>query len=189
MEVEKTALEGVVIITPRIFPDERGYFYESYSQREFNRCVCPTPFVQDNQSSTRYGVLRGLHFQLPPFAQSKLVRAVVGEIADIAVDIRRGSPTFGQHVAVRLSAENHKQLFIPRGFAHGFITLSPQAVVQYKCDNFYHKESEGALAWNDPALGIDWILPPADIILSPKDMQHPLLQDAPQLFSYSHALY
>ena len=138
MEVIKTEIDGVVIIEPRIFKDDRGYFYESFSQREFEEKVCRTTFVQDNQSKSSYGVLRGLHFQKPPYCQSKLVRCIKGAVLDVAVDIRKGSPTFGKYVAVELSEENHRQFFVPRGFAHGFAVLTPEAVFQYKCDNFYN---------------------------------------------------
>lgn len=177
MEVIKTDIEGPVIIEPRIFGDARGYFFESYSEREFREKVADITFVQDNESRSRRGVLRGLHFQAPPFAQSKLVRVVVGAVLDVAVDLRRNSPTYGRHVAVELTADNHRQFFIPRGFAHGFSVLSDDVIFQYKCDNFYTPQSEGAIAWNDPALGIDWRLDAADIILSEKDMHHPLLAD------------
>lgn len=177
MEVIKTDIEGPLIIEPRIFGDSRGYFFESYSEREFKETVADVTFVQDNESRSRRGVLRGLHFQKPPFAQSKLVRVVVGAVLDVAVDLRRGSPTFGQHVAVELTADNHRQFFIPRGFAHGFSVLSDDVIFQYKCDNFYAPQSEGAIAWDDPALGIDWRLNPGDIILSDKDRHHPLLAD------------
>lgn len=177
MEVIKTDIEGPVIIEPRIFGDARGYFFESYSEREFREKVADVTFVQDNESRSRRGVLRGLHFQAPPFAQSKLVRVVVGAVLDVAVDLRRNSPTYGRHVAVELTADNHRQFFIPRGFAHGFSVLSDDVIFQYKCDNFYAPQSEGAIAWNDPALGIDWRLGDADIILSEKDMHHPLLKD------------
>lgn len=189
MEVIKTEIEGVVIIEPRIFKDDRGYFYESFSQREFEENVCRTIFVQDNQSKSSYGVLRGLHFQKPPYSQSKLVRCIKGTVLDVAVDIRKGSPTFGKHVAVELSEENHRQLFIPRGFAHGFAVLSDEAVFQYKCDNFYNKESEGAIAWNDPALAIDWRIPAENIILSEKDKQNRNIADAHFLFDYNENLY
>ena len=178
MNVIKTEIEGVVIIEPKVFGDSRGYFFESYSQRDFNAAVGEVGFVQDNESKSCYGVLRGLHFQRPPFAQSKLVRVVRGTVLDVAVDLRRSSPTFGRHVAVELSEENHRQLFIPRGFAHGFSVLSEEAVFQYKCDNFYAPGSEGAIAWNDPALGIDWRVPVEKMILSEKDMRHPMLADA-----------
>ena len=189
MEVIKTEIEGVVIIEPRIFNDERGYFYESFSQREFEEKVCRTTFVQDNQSKSSYGVLRGLHFQKPPYSQSKLVRCIKGAVLDVAVDIRKGSPTFGKHVAVELSEENHRQLFIPRGFAHGFAVLTPEAVFQYKCDNYYNKESEGAIAWNDPQLAIDWRIPADKVLLSEKDRNSRSIADADYLFDYNEKLY
>lgn len=175
INVLHTNLPGVLILEPKVFGDARGYFFESWSQRDFEEAVGPVDFVQDNESKSSYGVLRGLHFQRAPFAQSKLVRVVSGRVLDVAVDLRKGSPTFGQHVTVELNGENHRQCFIPRGFAHGFAVLSPEAVFQYKCDNFYHPEAEGAIAWNDPALGIDWKLPEADILLSERDKHHPLL--------------
>lgn len=189
MEVIKTAIDGVVIIEPRIFADDRGYFFESFSERDFNAQVHTVHFVQDNESRSCYGVLRGLHFQKPPYAQSKLVRVVKGAVLDVAVDIRRGSPTFGQHVAVELSAENHRQFFIPRGFAHGFSVLTDDVVFQYKCDNFYAPQSEGAIAWDDAALAIDWRIPADKVILSEKDKCHPLLKDAEWLFDYNDNLY
>lgn len=189
MEVIKTDIEGVVIIEPRIFKDERGYFYESFSQREFEEKVCKTVFVQDNQSKSSYGVLRGLHFQKPPFCQSKLVRCIKGAVLDVAVDIRKGSPTFGKYVAVELTEDNHRQFFVPRGFAHGFAVLSQEAVFQYKCDNFYCKESEGAIAWNDPELAIDWRIPTEKVILSAKDSCNKGISDAPFLFDYNEKLY
>lgn len=182
MEIIKTHIDGVVIIEPRLFCDDRGYFFESFSQREFEEKVCGTVFVQDNESKSSYGVLRGLHFQKPPFAQSKLVRVVKGAVLDVAVDIRRHSPTFGQHVAVELTADNHRQFFIPRGFAHGFSVLTDEVVFQYKCDNYYAPQSEGALAWDDPDLGIDWRIPADKVILSEKDRHHPRLKDADWLF-------
>lgn len=182
MEIIKTHIDGVVIIEPRLFCDDRGYFFESFSQREFEEKVCRTVFVQDNESKSSYGVLRGLHFQKPPFAQSKLVRVVKGAVLDVAVDIRRHSPTFGQHVAVELTADNHRQFFIPRGFAHGFSVLTDEVVFQYKCDNYYAPQSEGALAWDDPNLGIDWRIPADKVILSEKDRHHPRLKDADWLF-------
>lgn len=184
MDIIKTVIDGVVIIEPRLFKDERGYFFESFSQKEFEEKVCKTVFVQDNESKSSYGVLRGLHFQKPPFAQSKLVRVVRGAVLDVAVDIRKGSPTFGKHVAVELTAENHRQFFIPRGFAHGFSVLSQEVVFQYKCDNYYAPQSEGALAWDDPDLGIDWRIPAAEIVLSKKDKAHPRLKDADGVFDY-----
>ena len=189
MEVIQTAIEGVVIIEPRLFNDARGYFFESFSQRDFDRLVRTVHFVQDNESKSSYGVLRGLHFQKPPYAQSKLVRVIKGAVLDVAVDIRKGSPTFGQHVAVELTEENHRQFFIPRGFAHGFSVLSPEVIFQYKCDNFYAPQSEGALSWDDPDLDINWRIPSDKIILSEKDKHHPRLKDTEWLFDYSENLY
>ena len=177
INVVQTAIPGVVIIEPKVFGDARGYFFESWSQRDFDEAVAPVTFVQDNESKSSYGVLRGLHFQKGEFAQSKLLRVVKGRILDVAVDIRKGSPTFGKHVAVELSESNHRQLFIPRGFAHGFVVLSEEAVCQYKCDCFYHPEAESGIAWNDPDIGIDWIIPAEDILLSEKDRHHLLLKD------------
>lgn len=177
MEVIKTSIDGVVIIEPRIFRDERGYFFESFSQREFDEKVGHIDFVQDNESMSVYGVMRGLHFQRPPYAQSKLVRCVRGKVLDVAVDIRVGSATYGQHVAVELSEENHRQLFIPKGFAHGFSVLSKEAVFQYKCDNFYHPESDGGISILDDSISIDWQIPAESAILSKKDTAHPLLKD------------
>lgn len=172
MNVIKTDIEGVVIIEPELFGDSRGYFMESYSQSKFNREVTPISFVQDNRSYSRYGVVRGLHYQKEPYAQSKLVSCVVGKVLDVAVDIREGSPTYGKYVAVELSAENKRQLFIPKGFAHGFAVLSDEALFEYKCDEFYHPEAEAGIAWNDPNIGIDWRLPKEDIILSKKDSEY-----------------
>ena len=189
MEVIKTDIEGVVLIEPRIFKDDRGYFYESFSQREFEEKVCRTTFVQDNQSKSSYGVLRGLHFQKPPYAQSKLVRCIKGAVLDVAVDIRKGSPTFGKYVAVELTEDNHRQFFIPRGFAHGFAVLSDEAIFQYKCDNFYNKESEGAVAWNDPELRIDWKVPADKVLLSDKDKLNKCIADADFLFDFNEKLY
>lgn len=182
MEVIKTALEGVFIIEPRVFKDARGYFFESFSQRDFDAQVAPllghtVEFVQDNESMSSYGVMRGLHFQRPPFTQSKLLRCVRGAVLDVAVDIRKGSPTFGQHVAVELSEENKRQLFIAKGFAHGFAVLSETAVFQYKCDEFYHPEVDGGISILDTSLGIDWRIPVEKAILSEKDTKHPLLKD------------
>lgn len=182
MEIIKTNIEGAVIIEPRIFKDDRGYFFESFSQREFEEKVCKTTFVQDNESKSSYGVLRGLHFQKPPFAQSKLVRVIKGAVLDVAVDIRKGSPTFGQYVSVELTGENHRQFFIPRGFAHGFSVLSEEVIFQYKCDNFYSPQSEGAIAWNDPDLNIDWRIPAEKVVLSEKDSKHPRLKDWQNVF-------
>ncbi len=188
VNIVKTELEGVVIVEPLLFGDERGYFFESFSKREFDTQVRPVDFVQDNESRSCYGVLRGLHYQLPPFAQSKLVRVVNGRILDVAVDIRRGSPTFGRHVAVELTADNHRQLFVPRGFAHGFSVLSDEAVVQYKCDNYYSPQHEGSIAFDDPQLAIEWLLAASDLVISDKDKRHPLLKDA-RLFDYNEKLY
>lgn len=177
MKITTTAIEGVVILEPEVFGDERGYFFESFSQREFEKKVCKTTFVQDNESSSRYGVLRGLHFQKPPHEQAKLVRVVKGKVLDVVVDIRKGSPTFGQHISTELSGENKRQLFIPRGFAHGFAVLSDEAVFQYKCDRYYVRCSEGGILWNDPDLRIDWKLPVEDVILSEKDKKNVLLNE------------
>lgn len=178
MEVIKTEIEGPVIIEPRIFGDSRGYFYESFSAREFADKVAPgIVFVQDNQSYSTRGVLRGLHFQNPPFSQSKLVRVVQGTVLDVAVDLRKNSPTYGKYVSALLTGENHRQFFIPKGFAHGFVVLSDTALFQYKCDEFYHPEAEGALAWNDPDIAIEWPLAAEEISLSAKDQNHPYLRD------------
>ena len=189
MNVIKTDIEGVVIIEPKVFGDSRGYFFESYSQRDFDAAVGQVRFVQDNESKSCYGVVRGLHFQKPPFAQSKLVRAVKGSVLDVAVDIRAGSPTFGKHVAVELSEENRRQLFIPKGFAHGFAVLSEEAVFQYKCDSFYAPGSEGAIAWDDPTLGIDWRIPLNKVILSEKDKHHPSLSKINSPFNLHNTSY
>ena len=189
MRVIKTEIPGLLIIEPRVFGDERGYFFESWNQNDFDGQVMPLRFVQDNESKSSYGVVRGLHFQKGEHSQSKLVRVVKGTVLDIAVDIRRGSPTFGKHVAVELSAENHLQFFLPRGFAHGFAVLSDEAVFQYKCDRFYDPRSEGAIAWDDPALGIDWKIPADRIILSEKDRHHSVLAEAEGLFDYKDDLY
>lgn len=189
MKIIETSIPGVVVIEPKIFTDSRGYFFESFSQRQFVEKVCDTVFVQDNESCSSFGVVRGLHFQKMPYSQSKLVRVVRGAVLDVAVDIRKGSPTFGKHVAVELTASNHRQLFIPRGFAHGFSVLSDIAVFQYKCDNYYAPDSEGAIAWDDPALGIDWRIPAGKAIVSPKDALHPKLADSGELFDYYENLY
>lgn len=189
MEIIKTNIDGVVIIEPKVFVDNRGYFFESFSQKIFEEKVCKTSFVQDNESKSSFGVLRGLHFQKPPYAQSKLVRVIKGKVLDVAVDIRKGSPTFGQHVSVELTEENKRQFFVPRGFAHGFVVLSEEVIFQYKCDNFYAPQHEGALAWDDPDLGIDWQIPIDKIILSDKDKKHKQLKDADWLFDYNESLY
>lgn len=203
MEVVKTDIPGLMILEPRVFNDARGYFFESFSQREFDekaaRLVLNASndgkmspqydsdrimFVQDNESRSKKGVLRGLHFQQPPYAQTKLVRVAVGSVLDVAVDIRRGSPAYGKYVAVELSADNHRALLLPRGMAHGFAVLSDDVIFQYKCDNFYAPASEGAIAWNDPDLAIDWGLDAASVILSDKDRRHPLLKDFESPFVY-----
>lgn len=179
MNVIKTDIEGVVIIEPKVFGDNRGYFFESFNAREFEaQTGQKIDFVQDNESKSCYGVVRGLHFQKGDKAQSKLVRVVSGAVLDVAVDIRPGSPTFGKYVSVELTAENHRQFFIPKGFAHGFAVLSPEAVFQYKCDEFYCPEAEGAIAWDDPDLAIDWRIPAEDVVLSEKDKKHPRLKEA-----------
>ena len=184
MNIIETSIKGVVILEPRIFADDRGYFFESFSQKVFDELVRPIRFVQDNESKSKYGVLRGLHFQKGEHAQSKLVRVVKGKVWDVAVDIRRGSPTFGKYVSVELSEENKRQFFIPRGFAHGFAVLSQEAIFQSKCDHYYAPESEGAIAWNDPDIGIDWPVAASDILLSEKDKKHPRLADSLELFDY-----
>lgn len=177
MNVIKTKIEGVVIIEPRVFRDDRGYFFESFSQQRFNELVAPVNFVQDNESRSTYGVLRGLHFQKPPYAQSKLVRVVKGVVLDVAVDLRKDSPTFGQYEQVLLSEDNKRQFFIPQGLAHGFVVLSPEAVFQYKCDNYYAPQAEGSVRWDDPQININWQLPLGDILLSEKDKKAPLLAE------------
>lgn len=177
MEVIKTGIEGVYIIEPRLFKDARGYFFESFSQREFEEKVGPIQFVQDNESMSSYGVMRGLHFQRPPYTQSKLVRCVRGAVLDVAVDLRKRSATYGQHVAVELTEDNHRQFFIPKGFAHGFAVLSETAVFQYKCDEFYHPEADGGISILDASLGIDWRIPTDKAILSEKDTKHPMLNN------------
>ncbi len=178
MKVIDTEIEGLVILEPQVFGDDRGYFFESFSLKRFEEKVSKTVFVQDNESKSKYGVLRGLHYQLPPYTQAKLVRVIKGRVLDVAVDIRKGSPTFGKHVAVELSEENKLQFFLPKGFAHGFAVLSEEAIFQYKCDEYYAPDHEGAIRYDDPELGIDWKLPVEDIILSEKDKKHPRLQDA-----------
>lgn len=179
MEVIKTEIDGVLIIEPKVFGDHRGYFFESFNEREFAlKTGQELHFVQDNESKSCYGVVRGLHFQKGNKAQAKLVRVIKGRVLDVAVDIRPNSPTFGKYVSAELTAENHRQFFIPKGFAHGFAVLSPEVVFQYKCDEFYCPEAEGAIAWDDPDLAIDWKLPAEDVILSDKDRRHPNLKDA-----------
>ena len=190
MKLINTDIEGVYIIEPRLFEDERGYFFEAFSERRFAELTgIETRFVQDNESRSVKGVVRGLHFQLPPHAQSKLVRVVRGTILDVAVDIRRGSPTFGRRVAVELSEHNHRQLFIPRGFAHGFSVLEGDAIVEYKCDNYYAPDSEGAIRWDDPTLAIDWQTADNKTIVSAKDMANPLFEECKALFDYNTDYY
>lgn len=188
MRVTKTAIDGVVIIEPRVFDDSRGYFFESYSKRVFDAEVTPVDFVQDNESMSTYGVMRGLHFQTPPFTQAKLVRCVRGRVLDVAVDIRKGSPTFGQHVAVEINEQNKRQFFLPHGIAHGFAVLSDVAVFQYKCDNYYAPDHDGGISILDTSLGIDWIIDPGKATLSPKDMNHPLLRDFDSPFEYGKGI-
>ena len=189
INVIKTDIEGVVIIEPKVFGDSRGYFFESWSQKDFDELVRPIKFVQDNESMSTYGVMRGLHFQRPPFTQSKLVRCVKGAVLDVAVDIRKGSPTYGQHVAVELTENNHRQFFVPRGFAHGFAVLSETAVFQYKCDNFYAPQADGGISILDESLGIDWRIPTDKAILSDKDTKHACLKDFDSPFSITDDLY
>ena len=177
MNIIRTDIDGPLIIEPDLFTDGRGYFFESFSLRDFRNAVADVDFVQDNESSSVYGVVRGLHFQKPPFSQAKLVRVVKGAVLDVAVDIRPGSPSYGKHIEVELTGENHRQLFIPRGFAHGFSVLSDEVVFQYKCDNYYAPSSEGGIAWDDPDLGIDWRIPADKVILSEKDRHHPRLKE------------
>lgn len=177
MEVIKTDIDGLLVLEPRVFGDSRGYFFESFNVRTFEEAVGNVTFVQDNESKSSYGVVRGLHFQKPPHAQAKLVRVVKGKVLDVAVDLRKESPTFGKHVAVELSEDNHRQMFIPRGFAHGFSVLSDEVVFQYKCDNYYAPESEGAIAWDDPDLAIDWQIPYDKVLLSEKDRRHSSFKD------------
>lgn len=185
MNIIKTDIEGVLIVEPRVFGDARGYFFESFNARDFEQQTgIAVHFVQDNESRSCRGVVRGLHFQLPPYAQAKLVRVVEGTVLDVAVDIRRGSPTYGRHVAVELSADNKRQFYLPKGFAHGFAVLSDNAVFQYKCDEYYHPEAEGAIAWDDPTLAINWHLDPADVILSDKDRHHPHFADFTSPFNF-----
>ena len=194
MEIIKTEIEGVLILEPTVFKDGRGYFFESFSQREFDRKAAPllghtVHFVQDNESMSSFGVMRGLHFQRPPFSQSKLVRCVRGAVLDVAVDIRKGSPTYGKHVTVELTEENHRQFFIPKGFAHGFVVLSDTAVFQYKCDEFYHPEADGGISILDDSLGINWRISTEEAILSEKDTRHPLLKDFESPFDINLNLY
>lgn len=194
INVIKTEIDGVVIIEPKVFGDARGYFFESFSERDFNEAITPIlghgiQFVQDNESMSSYGVMRGLHFQTMPYTQSKLVRCVKGAVLDVAVDIRKGSHTYGQHVAVELTEDNHRQFFVPRGFAHGFAVLSETAVFQYKCDNFYVPANDGGVSIVDESLGIDWRIPVEKALLSEKDTKHDLLKDFDSPFSIDMNLY
>lgn len=185
INVIETKIPGVLIIEPRVFGDARGYFMESFNAKEFaEKTGLDICFVQDNESCSHYGVLRGLHFQLPPYTQSKLVRVVKGTVLDVAVDVRKGSPTYGKYVSCELTEDNHRQFFVPKGMAHGFVVLSEDAVFQYKCDDFYHPESEGAIAWNDPDIAIPWPVPLKDVSLSEKDKHHPLLKDFDSPFTF-----
>lgn len=189
MDFIKTEIDGVYIIKPKVIEDSRGYFFEAFSEKEFCENVREIKFVQENESLSKKNVIRGLHFQKASYSQSKLIRVVKGRVLDVAVDIRKGSPTFGKHIAVELSEENHLLVFIPRGFAHGFAVLSDEAIFQYKCDNYYAPAHEGAIAWYDPDLNIDWKIPAEDIILSAKDQNNPLLKDSEYLFDYNENLY
>ena len=194
INVIKTEIDSVVIIEPKVFGDARGYFFESFSERDFNEAMTPIlghgiKFVQDNESMSSYGVMRGLHFQTMPYTQSKLVRCVKGAVLDVAVDIRKGSPTYGQHVAVELTEDNHRQFFVPRGFAHGFAVLSETAIFQYKCDNFYAPANDGGVSIIDDSLGIDWRIPVEKALLSEKDTKHDLLKDFDSPFSIDMNLY
>ena len=177
MNIIQTEIPDVLIVEPRVFGDSRGYFFESFSERRFKELVADVDFVQDNESKSSFGVVRGLHFQKPPYTQAKLVRVVKGKVLDVAVDLRKGSPTYGKYVSVEISEENHRQVYIPKGFAHGFAVLSEEAVFQYKCDAYYEPKSEGAIAWNDPDLNIDWKLMPEQVLLSDKDRNHPCMKD------------
>ena len=178
MDYKKTAIEGVYIIEPRVFNDARGYFFEAWKQEEFNAHIGQVNFIQDNESKSSRGVLRGLHYQKGELSQAKLVRVIKGRVLDVAVDIRKSSPTFGQHVMVELSEDNKRQFFIPRGFAHGFLVLSDEAIFTYKVDNVYAPQAEAGIRWNDPALNIDWPIDPREVLTSEKDLKQPLLSEA-----------
>ncbi len=184
MPFHKTELPGLLVFEPNVFEDSRGYFFESYNEKDFREAGIDFRWVQDNQSSSAYGVIRGLHYQLPPYEQSKLIRVLRGKIADVVVDIRKGSPTFGKSYCKVLSAKNKRQLFIPKGFAHGFSVLSEKAEVLYKCDGFYNKEAEAGIIYNDPVLNLDWQIPAEDAVISDKDKQLPLLKDCNNTFVY-----
>lgn len=178
MEYNETKIKGVYVIEPRVFKDDRGYFFEAWKEAEFQEHIGPVDFIQDNESKSAYGVLRGLHYQKGDFSQAKLVRVIKGMVLDVAVDIRRSSPTFGQHVMVELSDANKRQFFIPRGFAHGFLVLSDEAIFTYKVDNVYAPQAEAGIRWDDPALGIEWPIDPQKVLTSEKDMRQPLFGDA-----------
>ena len=178
MEFKKTAIEGVYVIEPRVFNDARGYFFEAWKKEEFEQNIGKVEFVQDNESKSSYGVLRGLHYQKGDASQAKLVRVIKGKVLDVAVDVRKSSPTFGQHVMVELSDENKRQFFIPRGFAHGFLVLSDEAIFAYKVDNVYAPQADAGIRWNDPDLGIEWPIDPKDVQTSEKDLKQPFLKDA-----------
>ncbi len=180
----KTAIPEVIIIEPKVFGDHRGYFFESFNQKEFEENIGEINFVQDNESKSTFWALRGLHFQKPPYAQAKLVRCIQGKVLDVVVDVRKHSPSYGKHIAVELSEENKKQLFIPRGFAHGFVTLSEEAIFAYKVDNWYAPEYDAGIIWNDPTLNIDWEINPEDVILSLKDQQLPTFKELVTPFVY-----
>jgi dTDP-4-dehydrorhamnose 3,5-epimerase len=189
MKIIKTEVEGVVILEPKVFGDDRGYFTETFRQDKFEEAIgYKVNFIQDNESKSSFGVLRGLHYQLPPFSQSKLVRVIIGSVIDVAVDIRKGSPTFGKHIAVELSGENKRQLFVPRGFAHGFVVTSETAIFTYKVDNYYALEYDRGIAYNDPDIDISWGIDLEKLLLSEKDKMHPSLTDA-DLFNYKDNLY
>ena len=189
MNYIQTEIDGVWLIEPNVYSDERGYFMEAFKKEEFEAKIGPVDFVQDNESKSSFGVLRGLHYQKGEYSQAKLVRVLKGKVLDVAVDLRRSSPTFGKHVSALLSEENKRQFFIPRGFAHGFRVLSEEVIFQYKCDNLYAPQYEGAIAWDDPDLGIDWHIPKDKMLLSEKDKTHPRLKEAEWLFDYSDMLY
>ncbi|MBQ7395891.1 MAG: dTDP-4-dehydrorhamnose 3,5-epimerase [Lentisphaeria bacterium] len=188
MQIIDTAISEVKIIVPKVFGDARGYFFESWNAEKYSAAGIDCNWVQDNESKSKFGVLRGLHYQAAPYTQAKLVRVIEGAVLDVAVDIRKGSPTFGRHVAVKLSSENKYQLFVPRGFAHGFVVLSDSVTFAYKCDNAYMPSHERGIAFNDPALGIDWLVNLSEYILSPKDTANPLLADA-ELFDFNTKEY
>lgn len=184
MAIMETEIDGVFVIKPTIFEDSRGYFFESYSQKQFEEKIGKVNFVQDNESKSSYGVVRGLHFQMPPYTQAKLVRCVKGAVLDVAVDLRLGSPTYGKYVAVELTEDNHLQLFIPKGFAHGFSVLSDEAVFQYKCDEFYHPEADGGINIIDEEIGVNWRIRKERMVLSDKDKMRPMLKDFVTPFRY-----